>query len=317
MHGFLLEVVGFAEEPRLEAEELSLRAAVARPGTEPGRRKRPAELRASHATRIADALGGILPRVGAPEFVQSSVRQGRALDRTEHRPWPAPGRRWRLGQTWQEMLFAHWELPAETLLPHLPDGLELDTFDARAWLGITPFRLTDLRARGLLPAPWLSSFLELNVRTYVTDGGQRPGIWFFSLDASSSAAVEAARFAYRLPYFLARMSAAWSDGWLSYECARSGEPGRVFSGRYRPSGDMFEPEPGTLEHFLTERYCLYTTDRRGALWRAEIHHEPWSLQPAEAEIGLTTISLVELADEPALLHYSKRQDVVIWPLERV
>jgi uncharacterized protein len=253
--------------------------------------------------------------VSAPEFVQGSVRQGRSLERLEHRPWPVPNRRWRLGQTWQDMLFAHWELPADTLRPHLPAGLELDTFDGRAWIGLTPFRLTGLRPRGLLPAPRLSSFLELNVRTYVTREG-RPGIWFFSLDASNPLAVEAARATYKLPYFRGRMSAAWRDGWLYYECARAAEPGRVFSGRYRPSGDAFEPEPGTLEHFLTERYCLHVADRRGALWRAEIHHEPWLLQTAEADIELTTISLVELPDEPQLCHFSRRQDVVIWPLER-
>jgi len=220
-----------------------------------------------------------------------------------------------MGQTWQEMLFAHWEAPADTLRPHLPAGLELDTFDGRAWIGLTPFRLTGLRARGLLPVPRLSGFLELNVRTYVTREG-RPGIWFFSLDASSPLAVEAARATYKLPYFRARMSAAWRDGWLCYECARVAEPGRVFSGRYRPAGDAFEPEPGTLEHFLAERYCLYVADRRGVLWRAEIHHEPWPLQPAEAEIELTTISLVELPEEPPLCHFSRRQDAVLWPLER-
>jgi hypothetical protein len=254
--------------------------------------------------------------VSAPEYVQGAARQGRSLQRLDHRPWPVPDRRWRLGQTWEEMLFAHWELAADTLRPHLPAGLELDTFDGRAWIGLTPFRLSGLRHRGLLSVPRLSSFLELNVRTYVTREG-RPGIWFFSLDASSQLAVEAARATYKLPYFRARMSAAWREGWLCHECARVSEPGRVFSGRCRPAGESFEPEPGTLEHFLTERYCLYVADRRDALWRADIHHEPWLLQPAEAEVELASISLVELPDGPPLCHFSQRQDVVIWPLERV
>src|SRR5262249_31744936 len=223
-------------------------------------------------------------------------------------------RSWRLAQTWADMLFAHWEVPAETLRPHLPAGLELDTFDGRSWLGITPFRITGLRLRGLLPVPRLSTFLELNVRTYVTRD-DRPGIWFFSLDASSPVAVEAARATYKLPYFRARISVVSRDGWLSNECARSAEPGRVFSGRYRPAGEPFEPSSGTLEHFLTERYCLYAADRRGRLYRADIHHEPWLLQPAEADVELTTISLVELPDEPPLCHFSRRQDAVIWPLE--
>jgi uncharacterized protein len=254
--------------------------------------------------------------VSAPEYLRVPARQGRALEQVDHRPWPPPDRRWRLGLTLEDMLFAHWQLPVETLRAHLPTGLELDTFEGGAWLGITSFRLTALRARGLLPVPRVSSFLELNVRTYVSAGG-RAGIWFLSLDASSPLAVEAARTAYKLPYFRARMSAEWSDGWLCYECARSSEAGRVFSARYRPGGEASAPEPGTLEHFLTERYCLYVADRRGTLNRAEIHHEPWPLQPAEAEVELATISLVELPDEAPLCHFSRRQDVLIWPLVRV
>jgi uncharacterized protein YqjF (DUF2071 family) len=244
----------------------------------------------------------------------AAVRQNRSLEHLEHRPWPLPPRGWTMGQTWEELLFAHWRVPADVVRAHVPPGLEVDEHDGSAWLGITPFRLTGLRARGLLPLPGVSSFLELNVRTYVTRD-ERPGIWFFSLDASSRLAVAAARRGYKLPYFQARMSATKRGEWVEYECARVAEAGRVFSGRYRPEGAVFTAEPGSLEWFLVERYCLYTTDR-GRLARADIHHELWPLQPAEAEIELASISPLDLHGEP-LVHFSRRQDVVIWPLEPV
>jgi uncharacterized protein YqjF (DUF2071 family) len=221
-----------------------------------------------------------------------------------------------MGQTWEDLLFAHWRVSLEAVRAHVPAELEVELRDGSAWLGITPFRLTGLRARGTLPLPRISSFLEVNVRTYVRAADGKPGIWFFSLDASSRLAVEAARRAYKLPYFHARMSATRRGEWIDYECARIEERGRVFSGRYRPVGAVFNAEPDSLEWFLTERYCLYTTDERGVVRRAEIHHEPWPLQPAEAEIELTTISPIELDGAP-LCHFSRRQDAVIWPLEPV
>jgi uncharacterized protein len=222
-----------------------------------------------------------------------------------------------MGQTWDDLLFAHWRATPESLRALLPAGLELDLYEGEAWIGITPFAVTGLRARGLPPVPYLSSFLELNTRTYVTAGG-KPGICFFSLDAASELAVEGARRGYKLPYFRAHMHAEWSGGWLSYESRRrdSRAEAASFRGRYRPIGDELSPDPRSLAHFLTERYCLYATDA-GRLKRAEIHHRPWPLQPAEAEIDENTMppSGVEVLDDDPLLHFSARQDVVIWPLE--
>jgi uncharacterized protein YqjF (DUF2071 family) len=248
--------------------------------------------------------------------LDAAARQARSLEHLEHRPWPVPTRRWTMGQTWDDLLFAHWRVPLERLRAHVPSGLEIELHDGSAWLGIVPFRVTGLRLRGTLPLPLLSSFLELNVRTYVRAADGRPGVWFFSLDASSRAAVEVAKRAYRLPYFQARISAERRGEWIDYECARADERGRVFSGRYRPEGEVFHAEPGSLEWFLAERYCLYTTDASGGLMRAEIHHDRWPLQHAEAKIELATISALELAGVP-LCHFSRRQDVVIWPLEPV
>jgi uncharacterized protein YqjF (DUF2071 family) len=244
----------------------------------------------------------------------AAVRQAHTLEQVEHRPWPPPRRGWTMGQTWEDLLFAHWAVPHEAVRDRVPAALEVELHDGSAWIGVTPFRLTGLRARGTLPLPKVSSFLELNVRTYVRAADGKPGIWFLSLDASSRLAVEAARRGYRLPYFHARMSAIRRGEWIDYECARLDEPGRVFSGRYRPDGAVFEAEPGSLEWFLAERYCLYTTDERGRLHRAEIHHGLWPLQPAEAEIELVSISPVQLDGAP-LCHFARSQDVVIWPLE--
>ena len=225
-----------------------------------------------------------------------------------------------MGQTWEDLLFAHWPVDADALRRLLPDAVRLQTHDGVAWLGITPFRISGLRLRGTLPLPRVSGFLELNVRTYVTAGG-KPGIWFFSLDASSRLAVEVARRTYKLPYFPARIDVDRRDGWIEFDSARVGnhEGPHVFSARYRPAGDEFHAAPGSLEEFLAERYCLYALDERGRLHRAEIHHSPWPLQPAEATIELNTMAPEGLAlpDERRLLHFARVQDVVIWPLRPV
>ena len=161
--------------------------------------------------------------------------------------------------------------------------------------------------------PHVSSFLELNCRTYVSHGGEKPGIWFFSLDAESRLAVEAARRLYRLPYFHARMS-----GPSRFTCVRRGrDRAHEWDATYRPRGEASPAAAGTLEHFLAERYCLYAHDD-GRLWRGEIHHLPWPLQAAEAEIAANTIPPdgLEVEGDPHLM-YSGLQDVLIWPLEPV
>jgi uncharacterized protein YqjF (DUF2071 family) len=219
-----------------------------------------------------------------------------------------------LGETLDDQLFAHWRVSAAALRDHVPAGLDVQEHDGSAWLGVTPFMVTGLRARGLLPLPLVSSFHQLNVRTYVTHDG-KPGIWFLSLDASSQVVVEAARRLYRLPFFHATI-AVRRRGERTF-CDSARDDGRAFSCSYEPSGPQFTARPGSLEHFLTERYCLYTGGD-GRLSRAEIHHRPWPLRPAEAAIELNTMppDWLRLEDEP-VLHYSARQDVLIWPLERV
>jgi uncharacterized protein len=244
--------------------------------------------------------------------------QSRVLAETAHRAWPPPPGPWLQAQTWRDLLFAHWSLDPEVLGSAVPAELPLDTFDGRAWIAVTPFEVSGLRLRGTWPVPGLSRFAETNVRTYTTIDG-KPGIYFFSLDAASRLAVVGARSTYRLPYFHARMSVQRTGGEVAYATRRTtGEA--ALQVRYRPTAAPFHAQPGTLEHFLTERYCLYTLDERLVIRRAEIHHPPWPLQPADADIEANTMATplgLELAPGDALLHFSARQDVVIWPLSDV
>lgn len=233
-----------------------------------------------------------------------------------HRPWPLPTEPWVMAQSWHDLLFAHWPVDATRLRPLLPPPLQIDTFEGQAWLAVVPFRMTGVRLRRTPTVPWLSAFPELNVRTYVTYG-EKPGVWFFSLDAGNAVAVAIARAWFHLPYFRARMHCEEQDGWIRYQCERThrGAPAGLLEGRYRPVGEVFSPQLGTLEHFLTERYCLYTTDGSGRNICGEIHHPPWPLQVAEAKFTGNTMAEaagLSLPARNALLHFAKRQDVVVW-----
>ncbi|MFL5959268.1 MAG: YqjF family protein [Gaiellaceae bacterium] len=216
-----------------------------------------------------------------------------------------------MGQTWEQTFWAHWPVPVADLRARVPDELEIEEHDGTAWLGIVFFRVRALRARGALPLPGISSFLQLNVRTYVRGPDGLPGVWFFSIDASSRLAALGVRRLYRVPAFHARMTLESVEDSQEAECARIGESGRVFSGRYRANGESFQPKPGSLEAFLTERYRLFTRDGS-----AEMHHDRWHLTAAEAEIELATIAPFALGGAPRC-HFSFRQDALIWPPEPV
>jgi uncharacterized protein YqjF (DUF2071 family) len=236
------------------------------------------------------------------------------LARTEHRPWPVPDRPWIMRQTWRDLAFLHWSCDAELLRPHVPAGLELDTFDGRAWIGVVPFHMTGIRLRGLPPVPGTHAFAELNVRTYVR-GADRAGVWFFSLDAASTLAVEVARAWFHLPYFRASMRTEERDGRIEYASERRDRRGAdaELVARYRGLG----PAPaarGSLEHWLTERYCLFAS-RRGSVVVADIHHVPWPLERAEVDIERCTMTDghgVSVAGRAPLAHFAKRLDVVVW-----
>lgn len=238
-----------------------------------------------------------------------------------HRPWPPPGKPWRIRMRWHDLLFAHWPLDPAAVRRRLPSSLDVDTFEGRAWLGIVPFRMTAVRPRGVPSLPGLSAFGELNVRTYATAGG-RPGIWFFSLEAANPIAVRVARTVFHLPYFDARISSVARGGWINYRCRRThrGAPPAIFEARYRPIGPVAPAERGTLDRWLTERYCLYAADRGGRVYRGEIDHEPWPLQRAEAEIArseMTDLLPVMGPSVAPLLHFAGTLDVRAWPVERI
>lgn len=224
-----------------------------------------------------------------------------------------------MGQTWLDLLFAHWRVDPEALEQVMPPQLRPQTYEGSAWIGVTPFVIRGLRLRGSPPPPLISSFPEINVRTYVSVDG-RPGIYFFSLDADSRSAVFAARRIYRLPYFRSRIDVEAGTA-IRYRARRvsSDGPPAEFVATYASEGNPAPPDSGTLAHFLTERYCLYTLDDRGRVCRAEIHHPPWPLQSAHLELERNTMTAgvgVELTGDP-ILHFSARQDVVIWGLEPV
>jgi uncharacterized protein len=243
------------------------------------------------------------------------------LDETAQRPWPMPERPWVMTQTWHTLLFAHWRIDAALLRPRVPDAFDLDLFDGTAWIGIVPFSMSNVAPRFVPSIPGVSAFPELNVRTYVTAGG-KPGVYFFSLDAGSTVAVRAARTLLNLPYFGAAMTADASDDRVRYSSARksSAGPAAAFQGSYRALDPPSPATAGSLDYFLTERYCLYALDHRARPYRLQIHHPPWPLQSAEADITINTmLNPLHLAppSEPPLLHYSHRQDTVAWMPERI
>lgn len=221
-----------------------------------------------------------------------------------------------MAQRWDDLLFAHWPCPEELLRPLLPPSLELDRFDGVTWVGIVPFRMTGVHLRWMPAVPTTGRFAELNVRTYVTDG-RKPGVWFFSLDAASPLAVSVGRRWFGLPYFNADMQVSAAGDSVRYSSARThaGAPPAAFDARYGPAGDVELASPGTLAHWLTERYCLYAADHRGHLRRAEIHHRPWPLQPAWAAISHNTMAEaagLTLPDTDPILHFARTLDVRIY-----
>jgi uncharacterized protein len=244
------------------------------------------------------------------------------VEQVAHRPWPMPEAPWLMTQSWHDLLFAHWPVDGRALGERIPSGLELDLFEGQAWLAVVPFDMTNVAPRFVPAVPGISAFPELNVRTYVTVGG-KPGVYFFSLDAESAIAVKLARAMLKLPYYTASIDVARQEGWVDYWSERLADndaPPAEFEGRYRPIGPVQHALPGSLEYFLTERYCLYNVDEEFKAYRLEIHHPPWELQVAEADITLNTMADaagIRLPSMAPLVHYSRRQDVVAWAPERL
>ncbi len=225
-------------------------------------------------------------------------------------------------QTWHDLLFAHFQVEPAALRKLVPGVLGLDLYGDQAWLSITPFWIGSLRPPGIPPIPKLSRFYELNVRTYVTYR-DKPGVYFFSLDASNLSAVWGARMFYRLPYWHARMS-SHGTGEIRYEARRLHGP-RAAGGMpqfhvvYQPVSPPRAARRGSAEEFLTERYCLYSWNRN-KLYRVDIHHLPWPLQQAAVQVELNTMAEplgLQLPPRPHLAHYSRLLKVLVWAPERL
>lgn len=243
---------------------------------------------------------------------------------TAHRPWPAPSSPWVMTMSWVDLLFAHWPVDPEHIARHLPEGLEVDTFEGDAWLSVVPFEMDNTMPRGLTWWPRPMRFAELNVRTYVTQRGQKPGVWFFSLDAASHAAVLGARTTFYLPYFDADMEIERTGDQVEFRSERThaGARSAAFSASYGPTGPVEYAAQGSLEHWLSARYCLYSQDTAGQVYRADVTHPRWPLRPARADIHQNTLGDAfgfDLSGPPAAVQFVDQIDVVSWfrrPVDR-
>jgi uncharacterized protein YqjF (DUF2071 family) len=230
-------------------------------------------------------------------------------------------------QNWHHLLFLHWEIPPEALQALVPPQLTIDTYQGQAYVALVPFTITGVRTVLTPPLPWISSFHEVNVRTYVHHEGRNPGVWFFSLDAASALAVAAARAMYHLPYFDADMSLHAGDGAfpeITFDSKRTDHRGQLPANahvRYQPGEGAVQPaQLGSLEHFLVERYILYAQDDRHTLYRARVHHQPYPVQCVELlglEETLVWAAGIRRPESAPLQHYAREVNVKVYGLEKV
>jgi uncharacterized protein len=217
---------------------------------------------------------------------------------------------------WCDLAFLHWPVDPGMVRPLLPPALELDTFDGMAWIGVVPFRMEDVRLRFSPKLPGISAFPELNVRTYAR-AGERTGVWFFSLDAASRAAVRGARLLFNLPYYDAEIRLEHRGEAIEYDSHRvhaDATPAQ-FAGSYAPAGAVYEPKAGTLDDFLVERYCLFTASESGELGYLDVDHHPWPLQPATVRIDTNTMASaagIQLPAQAPIAHFARELEVVAW-----
>jgi uncharacterized protein YqjF (DUF2071 family) len=241
----------------------------------------------------------------------AAARQARAVDQVGHRPWPLPERPWSQAQTRVDSLLAFWPVAPLELARTLPPELAIDTFEGEAWVGVSAALVANLRLRGLPPVPGLASSGQLEVRTPVVVG-DRPGNWLLSLELGNAVLVEAAKRTQRLPAQRARIDFEEEADGVRFSAERDG---LAFLARYAAVGEAAQAAPGSLESFLVERYALYTADG-GRLYRADLHHAPWRLQPATVSIEVATLAPVALEGPPLAL-YAAEQDVLAWSLEEL
>ncbi|SEI14233.1 hypothetical protein SAMN05192559_1203 [Halobacillus karajensis] len=237
---------------------------------------------------------------------------------TQHREYSLPDGPWLMTQKWNHLLFMHFPVSKEVIKDHIPRDLELDTYEGTAWITIIPFKVSDMRLRKMPPVPYLNSYLELNVRTYVRRNGL-PGIYFFSLDADKILAVLGARLA-TLPYYYSKMKMKEEkENTFHYTSMRKGEPEAIFKGSYGPISEAYFPEKGSLAYWLLERYYLWSY-KKGALFRGGIHHKQWKIHDAEVAIenqNLSSFLPDHFFNKRPLLHYAFSRRVLFWPIKKI
>jgi uncharacterized protein YqjF (DUF2071 family) len=222
---------------------------------------------------------------------------------------------------WHDLLFLHWPIRPQALRALIPAALEIDTYDGWAWLGVVPFHMSGVRPRYMPAWRYTAVFPEINVRTYVKTPG-RSGVWFFSLDAMSHLAVRTARLWFGLPYYYAQIQCVPTETSFAYHSTRHHRRAMPaeFVASYRPAGPVFQASRGTLEHWLTERYCLYAVNRRGTVGYGDIHHAPWPLQVADAEVQHNTMTAalgLTLPNMAPVQHFARSLEVVAWSVMRL
>jgi uncharacterized protein len=242
--------------------------------------------RTPHARRVRSPAWERRCRFAAAGSVSESERilKAQALPTLEERllAREKPAGRPVLHMRWEKLLFLHWAWDPGEIQDKLPAGLFVDTFEGKAWLAIVPFFMSRVHPTGLPCVPWLSNFLELNVRTYVHDGEGLPGVWFYSLACNQPLAVELARRCFHLNYVHARMNALIDPrGICSYRTRRRRSPEASF--RYGAAGPRAAADPGSLEFFLLERYVLFSAGQNGRLHSGRVHHVPYRFGPALVE----------------------------------
>lgn len=236
----------------------------------------------------------------------------------EHRPWPLPEVEWNWRQSWMDLAFIHYRVDSRAIAKFLPHNLTIQEHDGSAWVGVVPFKMSGVMRRPFPDMPGFSNFLELNVRTYVERDG-KPGVWFFSLDTNSLPFVFGGRYVYGLPYHHARQRLTTDDVWQHFTSTRISSDAS-FDARYHPTGDLYFAEKGSFDHWATERYCLYSYSKRRGTERVDVHHAPWPLQRAEAEIrdiGILKAAGIDPLDSSPVCHFSRGVHVVSYPIEKL
>jgi len=237
--------------------------------------------------------------------------------RTSHLPFPMPERKFSLKQNWVNLTFMHWEVDPDILRMHVPDDLEIELFEGKAYVGVIPFRMEKVRPRNLPSVSFISNFPEFNIRTYVRKNG-KGGVFFLTLDAMSRVTCLYAPFAYGLPYKYAKGFVNAVNGIYSWSSKRISGEIRL-EGESEPKGHLLKAKKGSLEEFLFERYCLYVS-KNGITYRAYTCHEPWEFQDAEANIRYNSLTEhyklgIQNTLEPDLIHFSKGVEVMTWDIE--